>query len=66
MSSTYVLHDTEVKLTGRTAQRKMPGGKALELVEVSPADENDGTWKKWVPRATLFEIQSSPLLQETK
>lgn len=54
---TYVLNDTEVKLTGRTATRPQPGGKTLELVEVTPSDEDNGTWKKWVPRATLFEIQ---------
>lgn len=61
---TYVLNDTEVKLTGRVAKRAAPGGKETELVEVTPADEDNGTWKKWVPRASLFEIQeSNPLLK---
>lgn len=54
--SHYVLQDVEVKLTGRKAIRPM-SGKTQELVEVTPAAEEDGTWKKWVPRATLFEIQ---------
>jgi hypothetical protein len=56
---TYVLNDTEVKLTGRKATRNAPGGKQQELVEVTPADEDNGTWKKWVPKSSLFEIQSS-------
>jgi len=61
---TYVLNDTEVKLTGRVAKRKGPGGKETELVEVSPSDEDNGTWKKWVPQSSLFEIQeSNPLLK---
>ncbi len=54
---TYVLNDTEVKLTGRVAKRKGPGGKEMELVEVTPSDEDNGTWKKWVPHSSLFEIQ---------
>lgn len=64
--SKFVLNDVEVKLTGRKAERKAIG-KMQELVEVTPADDSDGTWKKWVPRATLFQIavQSSPdMLQE--
>jgi hypothetical protein len=61
---TYVLNDTEVKLTGRVAKRPAPGGKMQELVEVTPSDEDNGTWKKWVPRSTLFEIQeSNPLIK---
>jgi len=55
--STYVLGDTEVRLTGRIAARPAPGGKKQELVEVTPADDENGTWKKWVPRQSLFEIQ---------
>jgi hypothetical protein len=55
--SNFVLSDLEVKLTGRKASRPMAGGKIQELVEVTPTDDSNGTWKKWVPRATLFEIQ---------
>ena len=53
---TYVLQDTEVKLTGRKANKKGVGTKVNELVEVTPADEDNGNWKKWVPMNTLFEI----------
>lgn len=53
---TYVLNDTEVRLTGRTAKKPGIGGKETELVEVTPVDEDNGTWKKWVPMKTLFEI----------
>jgi len=56
---TYVYTDTEVRLTGRTAKRKGPGGKEQELVEITPSDEDNGTWKKWVPMSVLFEIQST-------
>lgn len=53
---TYVLHDTEVKLTGRRASKKGVGTKTNELVEVTPFEEDNGNWKKWVPMNTLFEI----------
>lgn len=54
---TYVYNDIEVKLTGRVAKRSAPGNKQMELVEITPTDEDNGTWKKWVPLSTLFEIQ---------
>lgn len=61
---TFVYTDTEVKLTGRKATRRAPGGKEQELVEITPADEDNGTWKKWVPQSTMFEIQqSTPLVK---
>lgn len=60
---TFVLNDTEVKLTGRTAKKQGVGGKINELVEVTPSEQDNGTWKKWVPLATLFEInESNPLV----
>lgn len=63
--STFVHQDVEVKLTGRVAKRKMPGGKEQELVEVTPSEEDNGTWKKWIPLSGLFEIQeSNPLLDK--
>jgi hypothetical protein len=60
MMQTFILQDLEVRLTGRTASRKGPGLKVQELVEVTPVDEDQGSWKKWVPRATLFEINPEP------
>jgi len=57
--SKFVMHDIEVKLTGRVAVRPV-GGKVQELVEVMPVNEDDGTWKKWVPRSSLYEIQEYP------
>lgn len=53
---TFVLGDAEVKKTGRTASKPMPGGKVMTLVEVTPVSEYDGTWKKWVRPDTLFHI----------
>lgn len=56
---TYVYEETEVKLTGRTAIRKIavPGGKTREMVinEITPCEDLD--WKKWVPMEQLYEIQ---------
>ena len=53
----YVMQDIEVKKTGRVAIRNVGQGKQpQQLVEVTPADENDGSWKKWVAEATLFLI----------
>jgi hypothetical protein len=53
---TYVLGDIEVKKTGRTATKQMGFGPPAILVEVTPVDENDGNWKKWVAPGALFTI----------
>lgn len=56
MTTTYVLGEIEVKKTGRTASRQV-GKHTHVLAEVTPVDEFDGTWKKWVAPESLFEIQ---------
>ena len=53
---TYVLGDIEVKKTGRSASKPLPGGKSMTVVEVTPVSEYDGNWKKWVRPDTLFHI----------
>jgi hypothetical protein len=57
----YVYHDTEVKLTGRTAIKRKRSGRnagqvSAELYEVTPADIEEGSWKKWVRPDDLYEI----------
>jgi hypothetical protein len=54
---TYLLDDVEVALTGRTATRELRNNKVDERVEVTPADAENGSWKKWVRRAELYEIK---------
>jgi len=56
---TYVLGEDEVKLTGRTANRAV-GSKTQELVEITPANPDDGTWKKWTPMSALFKVKEAP------
>jgi len=58
----YVYNDVEVKLTGRKASKPGIGGKRSELHEITPADENNGDWKKWVPMQALFQIEEQPKL----
>lgn len=53
--STYILQDAEVKLTGRTALRNTLG-KTQQLVEVTPANPDDGNWKKWTMEAALYYV----------
>jgi hypothetical protein len=55
---TFVLSDQEVKLTGRKASRVV-GAKTQELVEVTPIDPDQGTWKKWVPLSSLFKVNDN-------
>ena len=54
----YILGETEVKLTGRKATRQGPGTRINEIVEVTPMNEDEGTWKKWVQQSLLFKIES--------
>lgn len=56
MHEHYVHQDCEVRLTGRTASR-MVGSKKQELVEITPANMDDGTWKRWVPLNSLFKVE---------
>ena len=61
---TYVYDNAEVKLTGRKAQKKISGRgrghtsetKVHELVEITPADIETGSWKNWVKMAELYEV----------
>ena len=56
-NETYVTQDgIEVRKTGRKA-KKAGLNKTIEMVEITPANEYDGSWKKWVLPVTLFEIQ---------
>lgn len=57
---TFVLGDIEVKKTGRTASKPLPGNKTFVVVEITPASDFDGTWKKWVRPDTLFHIDKEP------
>jgi len=61
---TYVFGEIEVKKTGRTAKKQMPGTRApLVVEEITPVNDYDGTWKKWVQPSALFTIDPS---EETK
>ena len=53
---TFVHGETEVKKTGRSATRPLPGGKTMTLVEVEPLHDYDGTWKKFVNPVSLLTI----------
>jgi hypothetical protein len=53
---TFVHGETEVKKTGRKATKPLLGGKVMELVEITPVSDFDGTWKKFVNPNTLLTI----------
>ena len=56
------VHDqTEVKLTGRVATRKLKqnrrqGETVITVYEITPTDIETGSWKRWVRLTDLFEI----------
>ena len=58
MQKTYVYNGTEVKMTGRTAEKELRRGVDT-LYEVKPADMECGTWKKWVRIGELYEIKNN-------
>ena len=64
MSKRYVYKETEVKLTGQTAERKLSGsrrgGDRVDVIhEITPANDEDGSWKKWVHLKELYEITNA-------
>jgi tRNA(His) 5'-end guanylyltransferase len=52
--------NVEVKKTGRRAERALASKRVDEIHEITPADQRDGTWRKWVREADLFNIVSPP------
>lgn len=56
---TFVHGEIEVEKTGRKATKPLVGGKLMELVEITPLNEYDGTWKKFVNPNTLLTIVDS-------
>lgn len=61
MSDSYVHESTEVVLTGRRAEKEIPArGRAAarkdELVEITPKDKEEGSWKKFVRMTDLYKI----------
>jgi hypothetical protein len=62
-TKTFVFNNTEVKLTGRTADkelkatRRSTGPNITTLYEITPVDQLNGSWKKWVRMAEMFEIK---------
>jgi len=61
---TYVHNDTEIKLTGRVAEKSIaPVGRKKEpriinLYEIQPADPEAVKWLKWVRFVDLYEIKA--------
>lgn len=56
--TSYVFEGTEVRKTGRRAQRevKIPGStRIFEVIEITPVGD-DFDWKKWVKPEELYEI----------
>ena len=55
-TKTFVYNNVEVTRTGRTAEKKLGSGRVDKLFEITPIDKFDGTWKKWVRDAELFDV----------
>ncbi len=53
---TYVFEQTEVRLTGRTAENKLRSGKVDVVHEITPVETIIGTWKKWIRLDQLFKV----------
>lgn len=53
--TTYVYNGVEVKMTGRRAKKETRRNEIM-LVEITPYNVEDGTWKRWVNPTELYEI----------
>lgn len=67
-TKTYVYDNTEVKLTGRTAEKKTEskGRRGREasvkvdtMYEITPAGVGEASWKRWVRMTDLYEINDN-------
>lgn len=52
----YVFEQSEVRVTGRTAENTLRSGKVDVMHEITPVDSSLGAWKKWVRLDTLFKV----------
>mgnify|MGYP003590006349 CR=1 FL=1 len=57
MNETFVFGEVEVKKTGRWATKDLPNNKKLTLVEVTPVNTWDGSWKKWANPSSLLIVE---------
>lgn len=53
---TFIYENVEVRKTGRQAAKQLRSGKIDVLWEVTPIDENLGTWKKWTREQELYPV----------
>lgn len=56
MQEEYLYEHIPVVMTGRNATRFLPSGKIDELFEITPYDQSQGSWKKWVHAVDLYRI----------
>jgi hypothetical protein len=58
---TYLLNNIEVKPTERTAKKEIKrriGESTFKILhEVTPVDQEIGSWKQWVSLDELFVVQ---------
>jgi hypothetical protein len=52
----YVYDNTEVRKTGRKAEKTLTSGKKDIQFEVTPKNQVNGVWKKWVRDSDLYEV----------
>lgn len=61
-SKKYVYDNVEVVMTGRTAKKerrtttRRTAAAPSVLYEITPANLESGSWKKWVKMSDLYEI----------
>ena len=57
---TYLHRNVEVMTTGRVARKEKKTRrqqKEVELHEVTPVDQENGSWKDWVDLDELYKIE---------
>jgi hypothetical protein len=58
----YVYNEVEVVLTGRKAAKEVKGSgrrvatKTHMLYEITPKNNDEGSWKRWVRITDLYQI----------
>jgi hypothetical protein len=57
----YVYDGTEIKRTGKQAQKTLSSGKIDTLVEITPIHTFNGSWKKWVRESELYQVVGDDL-----